>query len=95
MMGTLAKFLAEKGILTSSESYWADVEGLVEDRDGVLRITRILVTYYMTVLAAQVEDARAALASYLKQCPAAQSVIGCIDIRDDAVIDIRRETSAS
>lgn len=94
-MGTLAKDLAEKGIRTSSESYWADVEGLIEDRDGVLRITRILVTYHMIVPSGKVEDARAALGSYLKQCPAAQSVIGCIDIHDDAVIDTREETGAA
>jgi len=86
-MGTLAKVLAEKKIRTPEKYYWADVEGDIENVDGVLKITRIRVAYHMNVPAGKTADARDALASYLVQCPAAQSVIGCIDIHDDAVIE--------
>jgi hypothetical protein len=32
-------------------------------------------------------EAREALSSYITRCPAAQSVIGCIQIKDHAVIE--------
>jgi len=87
MMGTLAKVLAEKKIPTPEEYYRADVEGDIENVDGVLKITEIRVNYHLKVPLGKTEDARNALASYLVQCPAAQSVIGCIAIHHDAVIE--------
>jgi organic hydroperoxide reductase OsmC/OhrA len=87
MMGTLAKVLAEKKIRTPEENYWADVEGDIENVDKVLKITQIRVNYHLKVPPGKIEDARDALASYLVQCPAAQSVIGCIAIHHDAVIE--------
>jgi hypothetical protein len=87
MMGTLAKGLAEKDIKTPSEYYWADVEGSIEDVNGVLKITRIAVTYHMKLFSEKVSEANNALASYLSGCPAAQSVIGCIDIQDNAIME--------
>ena len=86
-MGTLAKGLAEKDIKTTSEYYWADVEGSIEDVDGVLKITKIAVTYHIKLSSGNVSDANNALASYLSGCPAAQSVIGCIAIQDDAILE--------
>ena len=86
-MGTLAKVLAEKRIPTPEEHYWADVEGDIEDVAGVLKITQIRVTYHLKVPPGKTGDTRDALASYLVQCPAAQSVIGCIAIHHDAVIE--------
>jgi hypothetical protein len=35
MMGTLARFLAEKQIATPEDRYWADVEGDIENVDVV------------------------------------------------------------
>jgi uncharacterized OsmC-like protein len=87
MMGTLARVLAEKGIMTPKERYWADVEGDIESVNHVLKITQIRVKYNLKVDRGKKEDARAALSSYITRCPAAQSVIGCIDIRSDAVIE--------
>jgi organic hydroperoxide reductase OsmC/OhrA len=88
MMGTLAKFLAEKRIRTQRNYYWADVEGDIEDVGGVLKITRIRVKYHLKVHPNQEEDARQALTVYLAGCPAAQSVIGCIEIQDKAEIEL-------
>ena len=35
----------------------------------------------------KIADAKEAFSSYLIRCPAAQSVMGCIEIKDDLVID--------
>jgi hypothetical protein len=39
----------------------------------------------------KVGEAREAFSQYLRFCPAAQSVIGCINIRDDIVLRELRE----
>ncbi len=49
MMGTLARVLAEKGIMTPKERYWADVEGDIENVNHVLKITQIRVKYNLRV----------------------------------------------
>jgi len=87
MMGTLATFLAGKKIPTPEEHYWADVEGDIENVNNVLKITKIRVKYNLKVPQGKVAEARNAFSSYLNSCPAAQSVIGCIDIKDDIVIE--------
>jgi organic hydroperoxide reductase OsmC/OhrA len=87
MMGTLARFLAEKKIPTPEELYGTDVEGDIENVKNVLKITQIRVKYHLKVPKGKVEEAKEAFSSYLTSCPAAQSVIGCIKIRDDLVIE--------
>jgi organic hydroperoxide reductase OsmC/OhrA len=86
MMGTLAAALARKEIRTPEDLYWAEVEGDIENVKGVLKITQIRVNYHLTAGQEKAEQAREAFASYLASCPAAQSVIGCIDIKDDLVL---------
>ncbi len=87
MMGTLAGVLARKGIKTPEELYWADVEGDIENVNSVLKITQIRVNYHLKVPKGKTNEAKEALSSYITLCPAAQSVIGCIQIQDDAVIE--------
>jgi hypothetical protein len=87
MMGTPATLLAGKKIQTPEERYWADVEGDIENVDGVLKITRIRVRYHLKIPPERAEDAREALSVYIRRCPAAQSVIGCIRIDDELVIE--------
>jgi hypothetical protein len=82
MMGTLATALAGRKIPTHTDRYRAYVEGDIEDVDGVLRITRIRVDYELKVPAGKAEEAREVFAGYLKGCPAAMSVMGCIEIID-------------
>ncbi len=82
MMGTLATALATKKIPTHSDRFCAQVEGDIEDVDGVLRITRIRVDYQLKVPPGKTEQAREVFAEYLKRCPAAMSVCGCIEISD-------------
>lgn len=86
MMHTLRRCLNGKPIDTPREFYRADVEGDIEAVKGVLKITRIRVTYQLKVPPGKEEDARQALAVALGSCSAAQSVIGCIEILDNAVI---------
>jgi hypothetical protein len=86
MMGTLATVLAGRKIPTFSDRYRADVEGDIEDIDGVLRITRIRVAYTLSVPPGKADDARDALKTYITKCPGAMSVRGCIELIDSAQI---------
>ncbi len=90
-MGTLAASLAGKKIRSTEDLYKADVEGDIENVDGILKITTIRVKYNLKVKADQNEDAREAFSSYLSQCPAAQSVIGCIKILDELELEEIKE----
>ena len=87
MMGTLARFLAEKQIPTPEDRYQADVEGDIENVKSVLKITQIRVTYHLKVPQGKAGEAKEAFSSYLTFCPAAQSLIGCIKIHDDLRIE--------
>ena len=87
MMGTLAGALAGHEIPTPSDRYRAEVEGDIENVNNILKITRIRVKYHLKVPKGKTDAAKEALSSYLERCPAAQSVIGCIEIQDDAVIE--------
>lgn len=86
-MGTLATVLAGKNIFTREDRYRAEVEGDIENVDGVLKIATIRVTYHLKVPKEQVGSAQEAFSSYLHLCPAAQSVIGCIEIKDRLVTE--------
>ena len=86
MMGTLAGVLAAKKIPTPEDRYRAEVEGHIENVNGVLKITRIKVNYHLKVPPGKEEEAREAFSSYLVRCPAAQSVIGCIQIQDNLLL---------
>ena len=87
MLGTLARFLAEKKIATPEDRFWADVEGDIENVNDVLKITEVRVQYHLKIPQEKARDARDAFSSYLTSCPAAQSVIGCIRIRDDLALE--------
>jgi uncharacterized OsmC-like protein len=69
----------------------ADVEGDIEDVGGVMRITRIRLRYRFRIPAASREKTDRVLHSYAEQCPAYQSVKGCIECTWEADIE---ETAA-
>ena len=73
--------LAKKRIPTPAERYRADVSGDIEAVNGVLKITRIAVRYALKMAPDKRDDAQECFNTYLPGCPAAQSVIGCIDIK--------------
>jgi organic hydroperoxide reductase OsmC/OhrA len=87
MMGTLAAGLAGKKIATSADRYLADVEGEVENVNGILKITKIRVTYHLKIPPEKAAEAKEAFSSYITKCPAAQSISGCIDIKDDLLLE--------
>ncbi|MFH1090313.1 MAG: OsmC family protein, partial [Pseudomonadota bacterium] len=76
-----------KKIPTPKDRYWVEVEGDIENKDNVLKITQIRANYHIKTPRGKEAEAREALSSYIKFCPAAQSVIGCIEIKDEAVIE--------
>lgn len=75
--------------MPSAEKLSAEVEGDIEDVDGVLRITRIRLQYTIRVPAGSREKVQRALDTYAEKCPAYQSVKGCIECTWDA--DIQEE----
>jgi len=91
MMGTLAMVLAGKRIRTFEHLYRAEVTGDIEDVDGVLKVTRIKVHYFLKVPEEKWQDANEALNTYLRLCPGAQSVIDCIDISHELSLEAMPE----
>jgi hypothetical protein len=87
MMGTLATVLAGKKIRTFRDLFNAIVTGDIEDVDGVLKITRINVSYWLKLPKEKRIEAKDALETYLTLCPGAQSVIGCIDINHELTME--------
>ena len=87
MMGTLATVLAGKKIRTFRGRFQASVTGDIEAVEGVLKIVRIHVRYHLKLSEVKRQAAQEAFASYLTLCPAAQSVIGCIDIKDELILE--------
>jgi organic hydroperoxide reductase OsmC/OhrA len=65
----------------------ADVEGDIEDVDGVLRITKIRLQYRFKIPPGSRDKVDRALETYAEKCPAYQSVKGCIDCSWEAVIE--------
>ena len=63
----------------SAGNLTADVEGDIEDVGGVMKITRIRVRYRFRIPAGTREKIGRVLDSYAEQCPAYQSVKGCIE----------------
>ena len=73
--------------ISSAENLVADVEGDIEEVDGVLRITKIRLNYRLKVPAGNRDKVDRALESYAQKCPAYQSVKECIDCSWNAEIE--------
>ncbi len=73
--------------IQSANNLVAQVEGDIEDVDGVLKITRIRLRYRFRIPAGASEKVDRVLASYAEKCPAYQSVKGCIDCSWEAEIE--------
>lgn len=65
----------------------ADVEGDIEDVDGVLKITKMRLHFRFTIPAGSRDKIDRALESYAEKCPAYQSVKDCIECSWDADIE--------
>ena len=73
--------------IKSAGNLVADVEGDIDDVDGVLKITRIRLRYRVTVPAGSREKVQRALETYADKCPAYQSVKGCIECTWDVEME--------
>jgi uncharacterized OsmC-like protein len=73
--------------IPSANNLVAQVEGDIEDRDGVMRITKIRLRYRFKVPRGTREKVDRVLPSYAEKCPAYQSVKGCIDCSWEAEIE--------
>jgi uncharacterized OsmC-like protein len=73
--------------IKSAENLVAQVEGDVEDVNGVMKITRIRLHYRFRIPAGAREKVDRLLESYAEKCPAYQSVKGCIECSWDAEIE--------
>jgi hypothetical protein len=63
------------------------VEGDIEAVNGVLKITEMRVVFHLKAPKEKHDEINKAFSSYLTQCPAAQSVIGCIRIIDKLILE--------
>ena len=63
------------------DKVWSEVEGDIENVDGVMRITRIRVKYHLKIPSGKRPEADRALATHPTKCPAYMSVKDAIDIQ--------------
>ena len=87
MTGTLAGALAARKIPTYPDRLTANVEGIVENVDGIPYITLIKVHYSVRVPKGRREDAERAIQVHEKGCPVAQSVKRGIQVEWDGKVE--------
>jgi uncharacterized OsmC-like protein len=74
LTGTLAGALEGRGIATSPEHLETVAEGRMEEIDGKLLLTHIVVTYRIKTTKAQRAAAERALEHHAERCPVSESV---------------------
>jgi organic hydroperoxide reductase OsmC/OhrA len=80
MTGTLGRALEVRGIPSYPERLTSEVEGDIEDVDGIMTITTIRIRYRIRVPEGKRAEAERALAFHERGCPAAMSIKGCINV---------------
>jgi len=80
MTGTLGRALEVRGIPSHPEKLSSQVEGDIEDVEGVMTITTIRVRYRIRIPEGKRAEAERALAFHERGCPAAMSIKGCIQV---------------
>ena len=90
-MGTLATVMAGKKIRTFKDRFIAKVAGDIEEVNGILKITRISVNYLLKLPDQQRDSALECFNNYIQLCPAAQSVIACIDISHNLELEKKED----
>jgi uncharacterized OsmC-like protein len=73
--------------IKSADNLVAQVEGDIEDVNGVMKITKIRLHYRFKIPPGSREKVDRVLASYAEICPAYQSVKSCIECGWDAEIE--------
>jgi organic hydroperoxide reductase OsmC/OhrA len=86
MTGTLGRALEVRGIPSYPEKLTSEIEGDIEEVEGVMTITTIRIRYRIRIPAGKRADAERALAFHERGCPAAMSIQGCIQVAYTAVL---------
>ena len=73
--------------IKSADNLVAQVEGDIEDVNGVMKITTIRLRYRFRIPAGTREKVDRLLEVYAEKCPAYQSVKGCIECSWDAEVE--------
>lgn len=73
--------------IKSADNLVADVEGDIEDVDGVLKITSIRLHYRLKIPKGTRDKVERVLISYADKCPAYQSVKDCISCTWDVDVE--------
>jgi uncharacterized OsmC-like protein len=73
--------------IRSAKNLVAQVEGDIEDMDGVMKITKIRLHYRFRIPIGTKEKVERVLASYADKCPAYQSVKSCIECSWDVEME--------
>ena len=73
--------------IQSANNLVAQVQGDIEDVDGVMKITKIRLRYEFKIPSGTKEKVDRVLASYAEKCPAYQSIKDCIACSWDAAIE--------
>jgi organic hydroperoxide reductase OsmC/OhrA len=87
MTGTLGRALEVRGIPSHPQKLSSEVEGDIEDVDGIMTITTIRLRYRIRVPSGKKPEAERALAFHERGCPAAMSIKGCIQVSYTAEIE--------
>lgn len=71
------------------EHYWKPDSARIKKTVATVtkRFSTFYVKYHLKIPEGKTSEAQEAFSVYLVKCPAAQSVIGCINIQDELVID--------
>jgi uncharacterized OsmC-like protein len=89
LVGTLSGALEARKIPTSPNKVRAQIQGIIEAPEGVLKITRISCHYEIKVPKGKRDAAERVLSVFERGCPVAQTLKGCIQF--DHSWDIEEE----
>jgi uncharacterized OsmC-like protein len=87
LTGTLAGALEARGIPSNPDKLWTEAEGTIEAPEGVMKVTRIGVTYHLSIPAGKRAEAERALSVVERGCPVAQTLKGCVRLEYRAEIE--------
>ncbi len=73
--------------IPSAGNLSANVEGDIEEKDGVLKITNIRMAYQIKIPQGMRDKVERALQSHADGCPAYQSVRNCINVSWEADLE--------
>ena len=80
MLSTLNGGLEARGIKLDGDAISAEVEGINEPRDGLIKLVRVDVHYRLRIPPGSRETVDRLLARHQEKCPTAQSLKGAVEV---------------